>query len=114
QRVPGRQIDSTRIDETERGPVPLAVDRLAVAGDPRLAVNHGFATPGEPVDERGLADVREAHDGDLGDPVAHRATSPRSRAMATIRSTTWSTSSSVVSSSIASAAGRSAPCSRSR
>jgi hypothetical protein len=114
ERVVGGQVDSTGIDELERDAVPLAVEDLAVASDPGLAVHDGFAPAREPVDERRLAHVGEPDHGDLGAGGAHDSTRPRSRASPTIRSTTWSTASSVVSISAASGATCNGPCWRRR
>src|SRR5690606_14696494 len=106
ERVLGGEVDAAGVHEVEADPVPLALDRLAVAGHPGLVVDDGLAAAGEPVDERRLADVRKADDRDLRSagvhgerssrrsPLAARplpATSPRSAAIAAIRATTSST-----------------------
>ena len=91
ERVLGREVDAAGVDELEPDPVPLALERLAVAGDPGLLVDDRLAPAGEPVDERRLADVGKADDRDSRRAaVAHHA-SPRSRASSATRSTTSST-----------------------
>ena len=56
-------VDAARVDEEEALPRPLDDDLLAVAGHPRGLEDDRLAGRGEAVDERGLADVREADDG---------------------------------------------------
>ena len=68
----------------KRAPVPVGGELLAVARDPRRLVHDRLAGLGEPVDERGLADVRVADDGDL----PHDSSSLASTASVTIWSTT--------------------------
>ena len=53
---------------SNRTPVPLALERLAVAGDAGLLVDDRLAPADQPVDERRLADVGEADDGDPRQP----------------------------------------------
>ena len=67
-------------------PFHSVVDLLAVARDAGLGVGDRLAPAGEPVDQRALAGVRVADDRDLHDPVP--SSSPRSPAIAAIRSTT--------------------------
>src|SRR4029079_6375603 len=86
QRVVCRQVDAAGVDQLEANTVPLALQHLAVPRDAGLAIDHDLTPPREPVDERRLAGVREADDGDLGRAVAHRPTRPRSSAMPTMRS----------------------------
>ena len=59
-------VDAARVDQQEAPAVPLGLDLLAVARDARLLVHDGLARAGQAVDERRLADVRVADDGDLG------------------------------------------------
>ncbi len=99
---------------SKRDAVPLARQRAAVAGDPRLGVGDRLAAAGEAVDQGALAGVGKADDGDLGRPLRSLPRAPARAPAATTRSTTSSASSPVVSSSTASSAARRAPCSRSR
>ena len=57
-------IDAARVDEAERRSRPLAEKLLAVAGDARCLVDDGGARRSQAVDQRRLADVREADDRD--------------------------------------------------
>ena len=57
-------VDAARVDEDEALPRPLADDLLAVARHARRLEDDRLAGRGQPVDERGLADVREADDRD--------------------------------------------------
>ena len=57
-------VDAARVDEEEALAAPLADQLLAVARHARRLVHDGGARAGEPVDERRLADVREADDRD--------------------------------------------------
>ena len=57
-------VDAAGVDEQEAVPSPLADDLLAVARDAGRLVDDGLARAGQPVDERRLAHVREADDGD--------------------------------------------------
>ena len=67
-------VDAAGVDEQEALAVPLADELLAVARDARRLVHDRGARAGEPVDERRLADVREADDRDGADqPVGSRA-----------------------------------------
>ena len=57
-------VDTAGVDEAERRPRPLAEELLAVARDSRRLVDDGRARRGQAVDQRRLADVREADDRD--------------------------------------------------
>ena len=57
-------VDPAGVDEDEALARPLADDVLAVARDARRLEDNGLARGGEAVDERRLADVRKADDGD--------------------------------------------------
>ena len=59
-----RAIDAARVDEPEVRSRPLAQKLLAVARDAGRLVDDGGARRGEAVDQRRLADVREADDRD--------------------------------------------------
>ena len=58
------EVDAAGVDQLEGDPVPLGGEPLAVAGDPRLGRGHRLAPADQPVDQRALADVGEADDGD--------------------------------------------------
>ena len=78
-----RDVDAARVDEQEALTRPLAEQLLAVARDARRLVDDGGARRGQPVDERRLADVRVADDGDgalelaLDGGVRHGGRAPR-------------------------------------
>src|SRR5439155_17778079 len=91
------EVDAARVDEVEAPAVPLRLDLVAVARDAGTLVDDRGAPPGQPVDERALAHVGIAEDGDLH--------AQRSRASCAIRLTTSSTLSAVVSSATAPGAG---------
>ena len=59
-----RLVDAPRVDQAERDAVPVAQQLLAVARHARRLVHDGGPALGQSVDERRLADVREAHDRD--------------------------------------------------
>ena len=69
----------------ELAAVPVAVELLAVAGHPGLRVDDGLAPAGKPVDQGGLADVREADDGDAGRPGSSRQPSLARASATTLR-----------------------------
>ena len=87
------EVDAAGVDQQEAAPVPLRLDLLAVARHAGLLVHDRLARAAEAVDERRLADVRIADDGDL------RQAHLRSRASSPIRSTTSSMERPVVSTS---------------
>ncbi len=70
-----RDVDPAGVDHEEAAAVPLDLELLAVARHARRLVHDRCARLGQPVDERGLADVREADDRDGADqlvgPRAH-------------------------------------------
>ena len=100
ERVLVVEVDAAGVDQRERAPVPVRLELLAVARDARALVHDRLARLREPVDERGLADVRVADDGDL-----HASISLASTTSVRIWSSTPSRSSSVVSTGTASFAG---------
>jgi hypothetical protein len=111
-RVRAGDVDTTRVDQQEPLAVPLADKLLPVARDARRLVHDRRARLGQAVDERRLADVREADDRDGAEElvpgpsaVFARHAGWRSRTSCSMRETTSSTSSSVVSICTASAAG---------
>src|SRR4051794_10411192 len=95
-RVVVEHVHAAGVDQREAAPVPLGRDLVAVARDAGARMDHRLARARQPVDERRLADVGIADDGDL-----HRLTS------STIRCTTSSTDSPVVSTETAPGAGSS-------
>ena len=78
-----RDVDAARVDEQEALARPLAEELLTVARHARRLVDYGGAGRGQPVDERRLADVRIADDGDgalelaRDSGVRHRERAPR-------------------------------------
>ena len=66
------EVHTAGVDQREGAPVPLALDLVAVAGDPGALVHDRLATAAQAVDERGLADVGVSDDRDL-----HGVGSPR-------------------------------------
>ena len=66
-------VDAAGVDQQEAAPVPLADELLAVARRALRLVHDGLARRGEPVDERRLADVREADDRDRALQLDRRA-----------------------------------------
>ncbi len=57
-----RLVHAARVDHAERDAVPVAEELLPVARHAGRLVHHGGAALRQPVDERRLADVREADD----------------------------------------------------
>ena len=49
------EVDAAGVDQVEAEPVPLALERPAVAGHARLGVGDRLAAAGQPVDQRALA-----------------------------------------------------------
>ncbi len=68
QRVLVLEVHAARVDQLELAPVPLAVDLVAVARDPRTLVHDRLTAAREPVDQRGLAHVWITDDCDLHRP----------------------------------------------
>ena len=66
-------VDAAGVDEQEARARPLADELLAVARDAGRLVHDGLARAGQPVDERGLADVREADDRDRAERARSRS-----------------------------------------
>ena len=64
-RVEVALVHAAGVDEREAPPVPLGGDLVAVARHARALVHDGRARARQAVDERGLADVGIADDGDL-------------------------------------------------
>ena len=62
-------VHAAGVDEQEALAGPLADDLLAVARDAGRLVDDRLARAGQPVDERRLADVREADDGDRAEQL---------------------------------------------
>ena len=57
-------VDAARVDHEEAAAVPFDLELLAVARDAGRLVDDRRARGRQPVDERGLADIRKADDGD--------------------------------------------------
>src|SRR2546422_7673019 len=68
------------IDQPKPPAVPFRGSEVAIARHTRLGVHDGLAAPDDAVEERRLADVGAADDGDCGD--AHTATSSPTSASA--------------------------------
>ena len=71
------RIDAAGVEDREGRAPPLDDQLLAVARDAGLLVHDGLARRGQAVDERRLADVREADDGDRAEQGAVAALVPR-------------------------------------
>ena len=65
QRILVAEVHAAGVDQRERASVPLALDLVAVARHPGALVHDGGARPAQAVDQRGLAHVGIADDGDL-------------------------------------------------
>ena len=61
---PGLELEPAGVDDDEPPAVPLGVAVEAVAGRPGAVLDDGRALADEPVEQRALADVRPADDGD--------------------------------------------------
>ena len=59
-----QQADAAGVHEREGAPVPLGLGADAVARDAGLVVDDGDAPSDDAVEQRGLADVGAADDGD--------------------------------------------------
>ena len=69
ERVGREVVDAARVDQEEVLAVPVREQLLAVAGDARRLVHDRLPRLGQPVDQRRLADVREADDRDRADDL---------------------------------------------
>ena len=69
ERVGGEVVDAARVDQEEVLAVPVREQLLAVAGDAGRLVHDRLPRLGQPVDQRRLADVREADDRDRADDL---------------------------------------------
>ena len=63
-RVVRVELEPARVDDDEAPAVPLGVAVEAVAGRPGAVLDDGRPLAEEPVEQRALADVRSADDGD--------------------------------------------------
>ena len=63
----GRAEPAAGVDDDERAAVPVGLEHLAVAGDAGLLLDDRVAPADEAVDQRRLADVGAADDGDDGE-----------------------------------------------
>ena len=69
ERVGGEVVDAARVDQQEVLAVPVGEQLLAVARHAGRLVHDGLPRLGQPVDQRRLADVREADDRDRADDL---------------------------------------------
>ena len=107
------EVDAAGVDQREAPPVPVGRELLAVARDARALVHDRLARLREAVDERGLADVRIADDGDLHRPALLRLAGERRRSAPTTSSSVRPVVSRAIASGRARAARARAPRSRS-
>jgi hypothetical protein len=61
--------DTAGVDQ-EGTPLPLGLTVLAITGQTGQVADDGVASPGQAVEQGGLADVRSAHQGDYGNHAA--------------------------------------------
>src|SRR5262249_1326474 len=103
----GGDVDAARGDQPELGARPFADELLPVGGDAARPVDDRGGRAGQAVDERRLAEVREADNGDGSGQIGHDGiyAGARSRTSRSMWSTTSSTLRFVVSISSASPAG---------
>ena len=62
--------DTTSVDQNVGAPLPLCLTVLAITGQTGQVADDGVASPGQAVEQGGLADVRSAHQGDYGNHAA--------------------------------------------
>ena len=62
--------DTTGVDQNVGTPLPLGLTVLAITGQTGQVADDGVASPGQAVEQGGLADVRSAHQGDYGNHAA--------------------------------------------
>src|SRR5471032_3026417 len=62
--------DTTGVDNNVGAPLPLCLTVLAITGQTGQVADDGVASPGQAVEQGGLADVRSAHQGDYGNHAA--------------------------------------------
>jgi hypothetical protein len=67
QGVDSAQEEASRIDQLERDPAPGGERVVAVSRGPRAAVDDRLAAARDPIEQRGLADVRAPYEGELGE-----------------------------------------------
>ena len=70
--VVGVELEAAGVDEDEATAVPLGVAVEPVAGRVGAVLDDGRAAADDPVEERALADVRPADDGDDREPARMR------------------------------------------
>ena len=66
QRIVRAQQETAGVDQLERGALPGGLGVVAVARRARAAVGDGLAPAADPIEQRGLADIRPADERDLG------------------------------------------------
>ena len=59
-----QQADAAGVHQLERPSVPLGLGADAIARDAGPVVHDGNAPPGDAIEQRGLADIRPANNGD--------------------------------------------------
>jgi hypothetical protein len=64
--VPVLGNDASRVDDAEVAPAPFTVSVEAVSGDAGFVADDSATGPDQAVEERGLADVRAANNGEEG------------------------------------------------
>src|SRR3990167_9597137 len=62
--------DTAGVDQNVGTPLPLGLTVLAITGQTGQVADDGVASPGQAVEQGGLADVRSAHQGDYGNHAA--------------------------------------------
>ncbi len=62
--------NSAGIDDTNAAAAPFRITVKAIARNARFVANNGAARAHDAIEERGLAYIRPAHDGNVGTPAA--------------------------------------------
>src|SRR5690349_15037251 len=62
--------DTAGVDQNVGTPLPLGLTVLAITGQTGQVADDSVASPGQAVEQGGLADVRSAHQGDYGNHAA--------------------------------------------
>ncbi|MOA04854.1 hypothetical protein D3C78_1244270 [compost metagenome] len=62
--------DTAGVDQNVGTPLPLGLTVLAITGQTGQVADDGVTSPGQAVEQGGLADVRSAHQGDYGNHAA--------------------------------------------
>ena len=72
-RIVGVELETAGVDDDEPPAVPLGVAVQTVTRRPRAVLDDGRSLAEEPVEQRALADIRSADDGDDRDPASSSA-----------------------------------------